>query len=94
LGLTWDLGVCHTEDNDKPTFIIIFCLFCFYAPRKNNEELAFMVVFFGFISMHLEKTMMNLHSLSFFNLFLCTEKKQPQASIRHHFLFIFVSLHL
>jgi len=43
-------------------------LFCFCAPRKDDDDLVFIIVFFCFLSMHLEKTMTSWCSSSFFFL--------------------------
>jgi hypothetical protein len=60
-----------TNDDDEPRADC--CWFFFSILVKDDNEHVLVVIFFCFVSMHLEKTTMSQCSLSsFFVLFLCT----------------------
>jgi hypothetical protein len=35
------------EEDDKPTFVVVFFYFCFCAPKEDDDELTKLIVFFS-----------------------------------------------
>jgi len=59
----------------SPRLSSSFFLFCFCAPRENDNELVFIVDFFCFLFVHLEKMMMNRLIVIFFCFLYVHPKK-------------------
>jgi hypothetical protein len=64
-----------------------FFLFRFYALKEDDDELTFVIVFYCFVFMHLEKMTRSQCSLScFFVFFLCTQRRRQLIDVHCHLL--------